>query len=57
VEPIIQKESARVAANLTGDGQNNDATTSSRRWFKVGSAPAQTPPPLNDPPAETGAEP
>jgi hypothetical protein len=43
---------------LVANGQSDDATCTSRRWLTaIGSALAQDPHPLTDPPAESSAEP
>jgi hypothetical protein len=46
------------APKHAGNGQSDDATCTSRRWLTaIGSALAQDPHPLTDPPAESSAEP
>jgi hypothetical protein len=44
-------------ANSIANGQDHYATDPSRSWFTTGSAYAQNPHPLPDPPAEAFAEP
>jgi hypothetical protein len=43
-------------ANSIANGQDHYATDPSRSWFTTGSAHAQIPHPLPDPPAEAFAE-